>query len=325
MKFLNFLFVFLLSFSLIACNEEKPEREISKIVVRKGVLLQLTETETFSKMHDGLYATLAEKGFNTKNLQIDHKYADGDVHKLNDLVQEILVSDYEFIIAAGTPATKAIVDTKTKRPLIYMAISDPNVAGVSMRPNADTTGTVVPVAFVDLLKVVQQLTPNVHNIGLIHYDVEPNARSTMEKAKTYLKSINIHYNEMLVTTSKSAEKVGEALINSGVSAFFIADESLIHKDMPILSELAIEENIPIYCAFDTVAYPGCLASVGVDSVILGAATGDLLAQYLSGKSLKEIPAQVTIPEKDVTINKTVLDTMEINIPKDLNMNVIYVY
>ncbi len=325
-NFFNMLIVCLLLVSLSACNDEKvtknkSETQVAEYVIPKGknfkgVQLQFADIDTFTKMREGLIKELTRQGYKDGTIVIDMVSADGDLVELERLAQELATSNYDFIIPTGTPATQALVRSKTKLPIIYMGLSDPYTAEISVRPDADTTGTLMPITLTNTFKVIKQLSPEIESFGFIHYNQEASAITTLSNAKSYLNMAKITSKETIIYDSSDVEELARNIIQE-VDALFILNESLIQKDMPLISKLALEAKKPIYCAYDVRSFTGCLATVSSDPVNVGVITGELLIKYLAGKPIEEIAAKQVVFDNATYINRSVAEKLGIEIPSDL--------
>ncbi len=330
-KIFNLILMCTTVLTLTACEnnlDKAKEQQVSKVTIPedkffKGIKLQYFETETFIEMGKALRAELAKKGYKDKNIQIDYKCAEGDANELVRLAEEFAHSDYDFIIPVGTPTTQAVVNTNTSIPIIYMGVSDPRMAGVSAKPDADTTGTIMPISITPILQLARKLTPKMETIGLIHYSRESNATDTLIKVKRAINAKGLRHREEIIDFNQhNVEETVNKLLPY-VDALFIANESLIQADMPVISKLALEANIPIYCAFDPNNYEGCLASDAISPENVGTITANLLVEYLGGTKIEDIAAKQLSFTSAPYINKTVAKQMNIDIPKDL-VGVIYI-
>ncbi len=312
-KIFKFSFICVLLSSIVACNNEEK--------VFKGVIFQHVETPGLTMMQQAFHKQLEDKGYTKDKIKIDNKNLYGNMTMLASTAREIANSDYDFIVTLATPATQAVVRSRTSKPLIYMGLVDPDAAGVFARPKVDTTGTIVPVPVEDIFELIEKLTPEVKNFGIIYSSLEENAVTTVDKTIKYLDEKNIKHEELIAKNTEEMEKVGQELV-SRVDAFFIPNDSLIQRDMSVLSKIALEANIPIYCTINASAYKGCLATISTDIPAIGRNTADLIIEFVEGAKIIDIPAR-EVPEQNIQIRKNLADTLNITIPQDLK-NIVFI-
>ena len=60
-----------------------------------------------------------------QNLVIEYRWAGGDYARFPALIAELIASNVDVIVTAGTPATQAYQKAKTSIPLVMIAVGDP--------------------------------------------------------------------------------------------------------------------------------------------------------------------------------------------------------
>ncbi len=323
-KFLKFVCILLISLSLIACNEDKQKTEaVADGKIYNGALLQLRPTDTFDVMHKAFFEELDKKAYSGDKVHIDYRYADGDINKLDELAHEVAKAEYDFVLTVGTPATQALLKTKTKIPHFYMAVSNPYVIDLAINPDAPTTGTIMIIPISSIFRMVDTLNPDIKHFAIMHYDIESNTRITVNNSKMYLEVAGIKVTEVVVKDHADAVVQAKRLLEEGeVDAFFFPNGSPIQQDLPEISPLILAEKKPIYCAFDPANFYGCVATVTIEMEDVGMYTADLLVEYFNGKKIEDIPAKLLAQESRLHINKQLADYLGIEIPNYLD-NIVY--
>ncbi len=303
----------LLALGLVACKEE------TKIVndgAKRVAILQLVENTAFADMREGFIETLYANGFTEENTVFDIKNAQGDSSTLNALCQEIIDSKYDLVLSIATPPTQAIVNMESTIPVFFAALDDPIGARVISnmnKPDKNATGTASAIPVDEIFQLAHVLTPGIQTFGLLYSTSEVNSITTIEYAKEYLDDHGIAYIEVVAANSAEAQQVAQSLAGR-VDAIFVPADSVIQAAMDIVAEVTKEAGIPIYaCSAATVA-SGALATLAITDKDLGAETALLALEYLKGKDITEIPAKV-VPAKDLVINKTSAQALNIIIPE----------
>lgn len=294
----------------------------NKNKVYKGVVLQSVETVSLDTLRSSIIKELEVNGYIESKIQLEFKNAHGSIEQLNKLAREIADSNYDFILTLATPATQAMVRARTTIPHIYSGVSDPYGAGISTEANAHTTGTILPILIKDIFELAEKLTPDVKNFAILYSGFEENAVPTVNDTIKYIQENNLTYDETIVTSEREMIKVANEFIKN-TDAFFIPNDNFIQKDIPILTKIAKEANIPVYCALRSNVLNGCLATVAIDLTVLGKITAGFIIEFVNGKSITNIPAQIVTDDYDIYINKNVAESLNITIPQDLK-NVILI-
>ena len=98
--------------------------------------------------------------------------------------------------------------------------------------------------------------------------------------------------EKTAPTSNDIETAVNAMISEGVEAIFIPNDSIIQDGIAKLVEICNENKIPTYGSSATMVASGCLATLAIDDKGIGRKTVEMAMEYVNGKAVADIPAQV---------------------------------
>ncbi len=295
------------AFALTGCQEEGSPA--SSDTINLGII-QLIENGAFADMRQGFTERMRELGYEEDELNIDYKNAGGDAATLNSICQTMVSGKKDVIVTIATPPTQAIVNMESGIPVFFIAVSSPVQAGVisdMARPDKNATGTSNAIPVEENFKLSDQLTPGCQTYGLVYSAGEINAVRTIEEAKAYMDSVGLSYKEVVVTASSEVQQAAQSLIGS-VDAFFIPNDSMVQSALPQLAEVAKDAKIPVYGSSAVMIASGAFATISTDDITIGKMTADMVHEYLSGKSIEEIPA-ITLSEFTMVINKTTAEAI----------------
>jgi putative tryptophan/tyrosine transport system substrate-binding protein len=116
-------------------------QQSTQIVRRIGMLSGFAEDPL---VEPELLRTLSQLGWdNGRNLQIDLRWGAGNIDRIRMMARELVASQPEIIITAGTPATVAVQSETRTIPIVFLIVADPVGAGIVdslARPGGNTTG-----------------------------------------------------------------------------------------------------------------------------------------------------------------------------------------
>lgn len=301
------LLAIIAAFALTGCQETGSPDASGKINLG---IIQLIENGAFSDMRQGFTDRMRELGYSEDKLNIDYKNAGGDAATLNSIGQTMVSAKKDVIVTIATPPTQAVVNMESGIPVFFIAVSSPVQAGVisdMARPDKNATGTSNAIPIEENFKLADQLTPGCQTYGLVYSAGEINAVRTIEEAKAYMDSAGLSYKEVVVTASSEVQQAAQSLIGS-VDAFFIPNDSLVQSALPQLAEVAKDAKIPVYGSSAVMVASGAFATISTDDITIGKMTADMVHEYLSGKSIEDIPA-ITLSEFTMVINKTTAEAI----------------
>ena len=183
-------------------------------------------------------------------------------------------------------------------------------------PDMNATGTSNAIPSGDILSLGLTITPDVKTFGLIYCTSEVNAVSAMESAKAFLDANGYSYVEKTVTNSGEVSMATQVVLDAGVDAIFVANDSVVQSAVEALVELANDAGVPTYACSATTVLSGCLATLAMSDVAIGEQTADIAVKVLAGTPVSEIPA-VVVPADIVSVNADTLAALGLELPASL--------
>lgn len=277
------------------CGSNDKSADASQKADKKKIgIVTMVENGAFTDMKEGIIEELASKGYISDTATIDYQCASGDATTLSTIANNMTDGTYDMVFTIATPPTQAFVNLESDTPVFFCAVSAPVAAGVLSdmdSPDKNATGTSNAIPVSDIIDLAQSTTP-AKKYGLIYSGNEDNATNTIKQVEEYLKSKNIEYVEKTAPTSSDIETATNALINEGVDAIFVPNDSIIQDGVTKLAEICNEKKIPTYCSSATTVASGCFATLAIDDKGIGKKTVDMAMDYFDGKKVKDIPSQV---------------------------------
>lgn len=276
----------------------------SKKDAKIGVVAMI-ENGAFTDMRDGIIEQLKAEGYSDTN--IDYQCAAGDTTALSTIVNNMADGTYKMVFTIATPPTQAFVNAETDTPVFFCAVSAPVAAGVLSdlnTPDRNATGTSNAIPVSTIFEFAASVTPFT-NVGLIYSGNEDNATNTIKQAKAYLDSCGVKYVEKTASNSSEVSTAVNALVAEKVDMIFVPNDSIIQDGISQLVEICNENKIPTYASSATTVKSGCFATLAIDDKGIGKKTVEMAMEFVNGKSLKDIPAQV-VGIDYCSVNKTTM-------------------
>lgn len=255
-------------------------------------IVTMIENGAFTDMRDGIIAQLKEEGYTDAN--IDYQCASGDGAALSSIVSKMTDGSYTMVFTVATPPTQAFVNAESDTPVFFCSVSAPVAAGVMTAletPDKNATGTSNAIPVSTIFEFAQKATPFA-KVGIIYSGNEDNATNTANQAKAYLESINVEYVEKTASNSGEVENATNSLVDAGVDIIFVPNDSIIQDGIAQLVDICREKQIPTYASSATTVASGCFATLAIDDFGIGQKTVAMAMEYMNGKAVKDIPAQV---------------------------------
>lgn len=289
--------------------------------VQKIGIVQIMEHPSLNQIRESFLSELESLGYGADKVEIDYKNANSEQSNLTSICQTFAGDKKDLIVAIATPSAQAAAAAAPEIPLVFSAVTDPVSAGLVTdpeKPEGLITGTSDAIAVDQIFGLMEKLTPGVQTVGMIYNLGEDNSVSVINTAKAFCDANGIAYTEATVTNSSEVQQAALSLVGK-CQAIFTPIDNTVASAMPVLSQVAIENKIPVYPGADSLVIDGGFATVGVDYILLGRQTAAMAVKVLEGTPISEIPVE-TLTDVSTIINKTTAEALGIEIPEDILAN-----
>ncbi len=289
-------------------------------------IIQMAENGAFNDMREGFIQELRDQGYSEDVLTIDYQCAQSDATNLQTIAQSMVDNNYDLICTIATPATQAVVNLESDIPVIFIAVSAPETAGVVTdmdNPDKNATGTCNAIPVSDIFELAYELTPDMcGTFGFVYCTSEVNSVDTIDQAKEYCDANGISYIESTVTNSSEVQQAVQNIIDR-VDAIFVPNDSVIQAAMTLITEIARDARVPVYGSSATMVDSGAFATVAISDTGIGVLTADMAIEILEGTDVADIPVQV-VPASDTVINNQTLEALGVDLPEDIVNTALFV-
>jgi putative ABC transport system substrate-binding protein len=225
----------------------------------------------------------------------------------------------DAILAIATPCAQAAYAASMGQiPLIFSAVSEPAAAGLV---NADgtnlagVTGTSDKLPVDATFKLIQQLTPNVKTIGILHNTGEVNSDVQLAQAKEIAPNYGFTIEDVGITSTNEISSALDTLLPK-VDAVMNLTDNMVVSSLALIVQRCNEAKIPLYGSEETQVKKGALASAGVDYYALGQINGEMIAKVLTGTAAETIAIE-SLTEPTLIVNTDQTALLGLTIPDSL--------
>jgi putative ABC transport system substrate-binding protein len=141
---------------------------------RIGVLMPESEGNSDSKARVVVFeTTFKQLGWVPgRNLQIDYRWAMGDIQKMRLLATDLVNSATDALVAVSTPALAAIQKATHTIPIVFVAVSEPVINGFVpslAHPGGNATGfsNLEPSIGGKLLEILKGIAPRISHVSVM--------------------------------------------------------------------------------------------------------------------------------------------------------------
>lgn len=261
-----------------------------------------------------------EEGLKKSELEfkLDSQIAQGDM-----TIQQLIMNNFkknkkDFIVAISTPTLQSAMNTTNEIPILFGAITNPELAGVtSDKTNVTGVSDRVPPEL--MVNLVKEILPSAKTIGVIFNPSEKNSEVNVELLKEIAKNNNMKLVDVGVTSTNELSSALDVVLNKSDVLFTITD-NLTMSSSPLILSKAKAKKIPVIAMDgEMIVKEGALGGFKVDYKKSGVIIGEMIRKIVNGEKITDIPVSIPL-QYPILINESVAKELGIKIPEKLLEN-----
>jgi putative ABC transport system substrate-binding protein len=291
---------------------------------RIGVLMAIAENEEgrshIAAFRDGLRASGRVEG---RNIQIETRWAAGDVAKVGAFANELVKSKPDVILASGTTATKALQARTSDIPVVFVLVSDPVGDGLVAslaKPGGNITGfTTFEFSLASKwLEILKESAPSVRRVAMLF-----NPKTAPSGGSAYLRQAEAVATsfafQVFATPASTADEIERSLEQFGKvphSGLIVLPDAFTSAHAELIVTHAARNLLPAVYPFKLFATAGGLISYGINSVAQFGQAASYVDRILRGEKTSDLPVQA--PTKfEMVINLKSAKKLGLDVPSTL--------
>ena len=210
---------------------------------------------------------------------------------LNLVIDKALDQNADALVTFSTPMTLAAVnatkDMDDPPAIFFVSVFNAYAAGIAqsacIKP-ANVTGLQSVTPYDEIVPLLLLQDPNIKTVGTIYSSSETSGRLGAEEIVAIAEANGLQVEVAAIASISELVAAAEGLVAKGVEAFIIPSDLLTVAGLPTLTQVAVENGIPVFHSTANTLNDGATVSAGVaEAGMQGRVIGSLLARYLDGK------------------------------------------
>ena len=292
-------------------------------VRRVGVLMNLAADDLEARARISAFqGSLHELGWvELRNITFEIKYADGRIDILPRLASELVASNVDVVVGAGTPAVQALKMQTNSMPLVIGAGGDPVGAGLVSnlaRPGGNITGFSLQSTEVvtKRLQLSGEIVPGLSRLAFLWDPNNASIALQFKETEAAGRAVGIQVQSVEVTTAAQIEAGILAAAKARVDAIFASSDAIQTANRAHIAAFAIQHKLPLSAEFKIVASAGALFTYGPSVADLWRRAGEYVDRILKGEKPADLPVQQ--PTKfELVINLNTAKALGLTVPPSL--------
>jgi putative tryptophan/tyrosine transport system substrate-binding protein len=304
----------------LPAHAQQPER-----VRRLGVLMGYAENDPQAQAEITVFRQgLQRLGWTGRNIRIAYRWGQGEVDRTRTAARELIALQPEAVLAASTPAVKALSDETRTVPIVFVRVADPLGDGLvdSMAsPSGNVTGfSTFEVSIAGKwLQLLKEIAPGVARATFMFNPATApykGGSDFLQVTEAAALPAGVKVSAAPVHDVTDIERVIAAVASEGNGGLISAPDIflIVHRDMTI--ELTARYRVPTIYQYRYFATEGGLISYGSDVLDQYARAAEYIDRILKGAKPTDLPVQAPI-KYELVINLKTAKALGLTIPESL--------
>jgi len=233
-----------------------------------------------------------------KNIQVEYRWAGGDVDRLKSDAASLVALDAEVIVSGGTPATTALREATERIPIVFVHVADPVRGGLVQslaRPEGNLTGFAAYESSIagKWLELLKEIAPRVKRV-LVLAGPNPTWRMHIQTMETAAPYFEVQLTIAHVQNAAEIERAINAFAGKADSAMISLPDNMLLENHEHIVALAAKHRLPDIYASDLSLQNGGLLRYSSDWPDLYRRAASYVDRILKGAKPGELPIQQPI-------------------------------
>ena len=256
-----------------------------------------------------------------RNFTFEFRYADGRFERLIPLAADIVRSNVDIIVTNAAEPVAAARAATPSIPIVMASVGDAIGSGFIKslaRPEGNTTGLtlVATVQSTKRLELLKEFVPHLVRVGVIWNGNAIGHQLAMKEMEQAAKALKIELRSVPIRNSNDIDGAFRSLVQTDAQAIVSLDDPLVQSNRKRITELALENRLPIMGEFKAMPAAGGLVSYGPDQVDMWRRAAVYVDKILKGANPGDLPVEQPI-KFELVINLKTAKALGVTVPPKL--------
>jgi putative tryptophan/tyrosine transport system substrate-binding protein len=205
------------------------------------------ESNLVGPFRDGLRELGYQEG---RNITIEYRWAEGEYERFPSLVAELIASQVDVIVTAGTPATLAVKNATSSIPLVMVAVGDPIGTGIVAslgQPGGNITGlsSIAPELEGKRLELLREIIPKLSQIAVLWNPANPFHNASLKQAQAAAQILRMKVQSVAVRTREEFDDAFASILRERPDALLVLADRVFLHDRERLMTFAAKTVCPV--------------------------------------------------------------------------------
>jgi putative ABC transport system substrate-binding protein len=304
----------------LAARAQQPDG-----IRRIGVLMGYAENDPQAQAQITAFRQgLQRLGWTGRNLRIAYRWGQGELDRARTVARELIALQPEAVLAASTPAVKALSGETRTVPIVFVRVGDPLGDGLvdSMAsPGGNVTGfSTYEVSIAGKwLQLLEEIAPSVARATFMFNPATAPAKGGsdfLRVTEAAALSAGVKVSAAPVHNVTDIERVIAAVASEGNGSLISGPDLFLNTHRDVTIELTARYRVPAIYQYRYFATEGGLISYGSDVLDQYARAAEYIDRILKGAKPTDLPVQAPI-KYELVINLKTAKALGLEVPATL--------
>jgi putative ABC transport system substrate-binding protein len=302
------------------------EAQLPAGVARIGWLLTGSfESPETRLLRDAFREGLRERGYvEGQNIVIEYRSADGKIERFPRLASELIRLKLDLIVAANTPAARAVQQATTTIPIVVPVMGDPVDDGLVAslaRPGGNLTGLTFlgPELVPKRMELLKEALPKVSRVAALWHPggySERTTRDMLKETEAAAGTLGVQLQLVGVRGPDEFDRAFSTMTRERADALIVFPSPMLFNERRRIVDLAIQHRLPSISVARQFVELGGLIAYGASIPDLVRRSTTYVDKILKGAKPADLPVEQ--PTKfELVINLKTAKALGLTIPPSL--------
>ena len=275
-----------------------------------------------SGRYDAFLSAMRDLGYiEGKNLQIEMRFGDSKIERLQDLASELMRAKVDVIVATGGPVYSVLQQTTTTIPIVITVSADPVLSGVATslaRPGGNFTGLSDNGAELmpKQLELLMAVRPRFSRVGVLLNPDNVSHQIRVKQLTTFVQKLKLQVVSAKAATVADIEPGFALLARERADAVILFGDTFFVQHFQDLAQAALRHRMPSIYLIHQYAQAGGLMSYGADLLDNFRRAASYVDRILKGAKPSDLPFEQPA-RYSLAINLKTATVLGLTIPQSL--------
>jgi putative tryptophan/tyrosine transport system substrate-binding protein len=291
---------------------------------RVGVLMGLAESDPEGQARISAFRrTLQSLGWTEgKNIQVDYRWASGDVERTRLLAYELVAATPDAIVVNTPPGSSALRQATSTIPIVFVQVLDATESGLvanPAKPEANITGFTNFYEYAmagKWLQLLKEVAPSLRRVAIMQNPNHPSWAGYLGESATAGASLGLQAVPARIYTPQDIDNLLNALAREPNGGLVVLPDTFTTVHRQQIIDAAARNQLPAIYPARFYATNGGLLSYGADLVEMLRLAATYVDRILRGETPSDLPVQSST-KFELIVNLKTARALGLTIPETL--------